>query len=87
VMIEALNATRTGLMGLAGLLANSRQVLSELNRYAGPQIEMEVDGSSFGFVSSVFLANVREYIKVGAETALAGNSGEDTEGVMRSGRF
>ncbi|SVC00854.1 uncharacterized protein METZ01_LOCUS253708, partial [marine metagenome] len=28
-----------------------------------------------------------KYIKVGAETALAGNSGEDTEGVMRSGRF
>lgn len=71
VVIDALNASRTGLMGVSGLLGNSRQVLSALGRYAAPQIEMEVDGSSFGVASSVILANVREVAFGGvvAETA------------------
>jgi len=60
VVIDALNTSRTGLMGVSGLLGNSGQVLGALARYAAPQIEMEVDGASFGVASSVILANVRE---------------------------
>ena len=32
VVIDALNASRTGLMGVSGLLGNSRQVLAALGR-------------------------------------------------------
>jgi diacylglycerol kinase family enzyme len=60
VVIDALNTSRTGPMGLAGLLRKSPQVVGALGRYAAPKIEMEVDGSSFGVASSVIMANVRE---------------------------
>ncbi len=60
VVIDALNTSRTGLMGVSGLLGKSPQVLGALGRYTAPQIEMEVDGASFGSASSVILANVRE---------------------------
>ena len=60
VVIDALNASRTGLMGVSGLLGNSPRVLSALGGYAAPPIEMEVDGASFGSASSVIVANVRE---------------------------
>ena len=58
VVIDALHTSRTGLMGVSGLLAHSRRVVSALGRYAAPQIEMEIDGSSFGVASSAVLANV-----------------------------
>jgi diacylglycerol kinase family enzyme len=45
VVIDALHTSRTGLMGVSGLLAHSRRVVSALGRYAAPQIEMEIDGS------------------------------------------
>ncbi len=71
VLIDALNASRTGLMGVSGLLGNSPRVLSALGGYAAPPIEMEVDGASFGSASSVILANVGEVAFGGnvAETA------------------
>ncbi len=71
VVIDALNTSRTGLMGVSGLLGNSGKVLGALDRYAAPQIEIEVNGVSFGSASSVVLANVREVAFGGtvAETA------------------
>ncbi len=71
VVIDTLNASRTGLMGVSGLVVNSGRVLRALRRYAAPQIRIEVDGSSFGVAASVVLANVREVAFGGvvAETA------------------
>ncbi len=71
VVIDALNASRTGLMGMAGLVRNTPQVLGALRRYPGPDIELEVDGSEFGVASSVVLPNVAElaFGVVVAETA------------------
>lgn len=60
VVIDALNASRTGLMGMAGLARNTPRVLGALGRYQAPEIELEVDGSDFGVASSVALPNVGE---------------------------
>jgi len=71
VVMEALNTSRTGMMGVSGLLLRLPRFLGALGRYAAPRIDMEVDGSSFGVASSVILANVKEVAFGGvvAETA------------------
>lgn len=60
VVIRTLNETRTGLMGLSGLLGNAPRVASALAGYAAPRIEAEVDGAPFGDWSSFVVANVKE---------------------------
>lgn len=60
VIIDALNTSRTGLMGIAGLVRNVPHVLGAVGRYPAPAIEIEVDGSGFGDASSVVLPNVAE---------------------------
>jgi len=60
VLIDALNTTRSGMMGVSGLLRGLPRVVGALRRYVAPRIDMEVDGSSFGVASSVMLANVGE---------------------------
>lgn len=58
VIIDALNATRSGLMGVSGLIGHLPQVLSAVTRYQQPQISAEVDASEFGRHSTVIIANV-----------------------------
>lgn len=60
VVIETLNASRTGTMGLAGLGRNMPRILHAIADYAAPEIEVEIDGSSWGAVSTVVLANVAD---------------------------
>lgn len=60
VVIRTLNETRTGLMGLSGLLRNAPRVASALARYGAPGIDAEVDGAPFGDWSSFVVANVKE---------------------------
>jgi diacylglycerol kinase (ATP) len=57
VVIDALNAKRTGLMGIAGLVRKAPGVLRAVHRYPAPEIEVEVDGRS-SRAASVILANV-----------------------------
>lgn len=58
VIIDALNATRSGLMGVSGLIGHLPQVLSSVARYKQPEISTEVDASEFGNHSTVIIANV-----------------------------
>jgi diacylglycerol kinase family enzyme len=60
VVIRALNETRTGLMGVSGLLGNTPNVVSALARYVGPPIDAEVEASPFGYWSGVVVANVKD---------------------------
>ena len=60
VVIRTLNETRTGFMGLSGLLGNAPRVASALVGYGAPRIDAEVDGAPFGDWSSVVVANVKE---------------------------
>ena len=89
VLIDALNASRTGLMGVSGLLGNSPQVLSAMGGYAAPPIDMEVDGAPFGSASSVILANVGEVAFGGnvAETANPFDGQLDVVAVPLGSRF
>ena len=58
VVIDELNSTRTGHMGLLGLAANASRVLSAVAGYEAPPIRVTSDGVELDPVSSVFLANV-----------------------------
>ena len=58
VVIDQLNATRTGPMGLLGLAANAPRVLSAVADYDAPSVRVTADGAELPPVSSVFLANV-----------------------------
>lgn len=60
VVIDALNTSRTGTMGLTGLVRNAPRVVRAIAGYAAPDIEVELDGSSWGRASSVVLANVAD---------------------------
>ena len=60
VVIRALNETRTGLMGMSGLLGKAPRVVSALAGYGAPRIDAEVEGSSVGIWSSVVVTNVKE---------------------------
>jgi diacylglycerol kinase family enzyme len=58
VVIEALNADRSGLMGVSGMLGHVPEVLRALSAYDQPPVSAAVDGSDFGSHSSVLVANV-----------------------------
>ncbi|HSH75984.1 MAG TPA: diacylglycerol kinase family protein, partial [Longimicrobiales bacterium] len=58
VVIHSLNATRTGPMGVRGLLVRGPRMLRDLAAYDQPLIEAEVDGSPFGAYGTVTVANV-----------------------------
>lgn len=60
VIIDTLNASRSGHMGVRGLVRNTPRVLAALRRYPAPEIEVRVDGAAFGPSSSVILPNVGE---------------------------
>ena len=58
VAIEALNATRTGRMGLFGLARKAPKVAGALARYDAPPIQVTVDGTAVGEAAGTILANV-----------------------------
>jgi len=58
VVIHAINAKRSGLMGVAGLTANMPQIVKAVAAYDQPLITAHVDGSAFGGYSTVVIANV-----------------------------
>jgi diacylglycerol kinase family enzyme len=60
VVIEALHAARTSLMGVVGLVRRSPAVVSAMVRYSAPAIHVEVAGAALAVASSVMAANVRE---------------------------
>lgn len=69
-VIETLNASRTGAMGIGGLLRNAPRIIETMGRYPAPEIEIEieVDGAPFVTAASVVLPNVEE---VGLEATVA----------------
>ena len=58
VLIDELNTSRTGHMGLTGLVRHTPRVLRALARYPVPPIRTEIDGHSVEDASSVLLTNV-----------------------------
>lgn len=58
VVIEILNAARTGLMGRSGLLRAAPRVLRALSGYAAPLVSVEQKGQPDVTGRSAFLANV-----------------------------
>lgn len=58
VLIEEMNAERSGGMGAAGLLRRAPRFLRALSAYAEPLIEVALDGRRFGPWASVIVANV-----------------------------
>ena len=58
VLIDELNTSRTGHMGLRGLVRHTPRVLRALARYPVPPIRTEIDGHSVEDASSVLLTNV-----------------------------
>lgn len=58
VVIDALNTTRSGLMGVSGLVGHIPQVFRAVTHYDQSGISTEVDGASFGSHSTVIIANV-----------------------------
>lgn len=68
VVIEELNAARTGLMGLA---RTAPRVLRALVRYPAPAIRLRVDADRVADASSVILANVAEMAFGGAVASKA----------------
>ena len=60
VVIDALNSSRTGLMGISGMLGHAPHVIRALAAYDQPTIAAEVDGVPFGPHASLVVANVGE---------------------------
>jgi len=58
VVIDELNSSRTGRMGVVGLARNAPRVLSAVARYTSPAIHVTADDSGMPPASSVILANV-----------------------------
>ncbi len=58
VLIDELNTSRTGHMGLTGLVRHTPRVLRALARYPVPAIRTEIDGHGIADASSVLLTNV-----------------------------
>lgn len=58
VVIDALNAKRTGLMGVSGLVGHLPQVLDAVTRYRQPMIDAAIDRAEAGSHSTVIIANV-----------------------------
>lgn len=59
-VIDELNASRTGVMGLLGLLRNAPKIVRIMSRYTAPEITITVDGQVFATAASVVLPNVAE---------------------------
>lgn len=68
VVIERLNASRTGRMGLVGLARNAPGVAIAIARYGEPPVRATVDGASWGERAGVVVANVAD-IAFGATIA------------------
>jgi diacylglycerol kinase (ATP) len=60
VVIDELNTSRTGHMGIGGLLRNAPRVLRAIARYPMPAIQADIDGIRVGDSGSIILANVAE---------------------------
>ena len=60
VVIDTLNTSRSGFMGVSGLFGHVPQMFRALSGYDQPPITADVDGSSFGTHASVVVANVGE---------------------------
>jgi len=60
VVIDELNSSRTGHMGVTGLVMAAPRVLSAIARYARPEIRILVDEEELPRAASVILANVGE---------------------------
>jgi len=58
VIIRALNAQRTGLMGAAGLARKAPGVLRAIHRYSAPEIRVSEDGETGSTWASAMVANV-----------------------------
>ncbi len=58
LVIETLNAARSGLMGHVGLLRNAPRVLRALSGYAAPMVSIGVGGEAVATGRSAFVANV-----------------------------
>ena len=58
MLIHELKTSRSGLMGVSGLVGNVPRILAAIARYNQPPIISEVDGFKFGPHSSVIVANV-----------------------------
>lgn len=58
LIMHMINQNRSKTLGVTGLVGQVPRVLREIARYDEPDIEVEVDGSSFGLHASVFVANV-----------------------------
>lgn len=67
-VIDELNASRTGVMGLLGLIRNSPRIVRTMSRYSAPEIAITVDGEAFATAASVVLPNVAE---VGLQATVA----------------
>ncbi len=66
VVIDVLNSTRTGHMGLKGLVLNGPRVLGAVARYSAPAIRVTTDHVALDPARSVIVANVGEIAFGGA---------------------
>ena len=60
VVIDELNSTRTGHMGLAGLVLKAPRVVASVVRYPAPTVHLVADGKELAPAAGVILANVAE---------------------------
>lgn len=59
-VMEELNTSRTGVMGLLGLLRNAPRIVRTMSEYTDPEIAITVDGEDFASAASVVVPNVAE---------------------------
>lgn len=71
VLIDTLNSSRTGHMGIGGLVSKSPRVLKALSEYSAPPIQVSVDGRPRGTGVSIIIANVADMAFGGTVTAAA----------------
>lgn len=60
VVIDELNTSRTGHMGITGLLRNAPRVLRAIARYPAPPIRMDIDGLTVEDAGCIIIANVAQ---------------------------
>ena len=60
VLIDVLNTSRTGQMGMSGLIRNAPGVIRALAEYPAPRIRTEIDGHPVQDAVSVVLTNVAD---------------------------
>ena len=71
VIIDTLNRTRMGRMGLSGLLLNAPRVALDVARYPEPEIRVGIEGVEWARCGSVLVANVADLAFGGAFAASA----------------